>query len=87
METVITALIGFTVGLAFPKVLSTKSISRPTRTLAKSAIRGYLVVTDQVKALASRTSKDLSEIVAEVHAELEGTGEKHLEPAIARTGA
>ena len=55
------------VALAAPIVLpAVAAVSRP---LAKSLIRGYLVLADTVKEFAAKAGEQVSDLVAEVKAE------------------
>jgi hypothetical protein len=58
------------VALAAPIVLpAVAAVSRP---LAKSLIRGYLVLADTVKEFAAEAGEQISDLVAEVQAESTG---------------
>jgi hypothetical protein len=60
-------LVGLGVALAAPLVLpAVGAVSRP---LAKTLIRGYLMLTDAVKEFAAEAGEQVSDLVAEVQAE------------------
>ena len=55
------------VAVAAPLVLpAVAAVSRP---LAKSIIRGYLMLTDAIKEFAAETGEQVGDLVAEVQAE------------------
>ncbi len=71
------------VALAAPIILpAVAAVSRP---LAKTLIRGYLVLADAVKEFAAEAGEQISDLVAEVKAEQSGTvapapGQKKAKP-------
>jgi hypothetical protein len=61
------------VAMAAPIVLpAVAAVSRP---LAKSLIKGYLVLADTIKEFAAEAGEQVSDLVAEVKAERATTGE------------
>jgi hypothetical protein len=60
-------LAGLGVALAAPVVLP--AVAAASRPLAKSLIRGYLVLADTVKEVAAETGEQISDMVAEAKAE------------------
>jgi Protein of unknown function (DUF5132) len=66
-------LIGVGVALAVPILLPTLAVG--ARPLAKTLVKGYLVMADAVSEVVAEAGEQLSDLVAEVRAEREAAAE------------